>query len=307
VKIPTLARGDEMITATGAVGECIVKAQEIEADERGLAAGVMWGNPFTDVPELRSNAVVVMDGDEETAQTLALDLAQRFWAHHEKMQVPLASLEDAVQQAAAAGTGTVVMMDAADATSSGASGDSNAILREALHQGYGGTILAPLVDPVTVERAFQAGVGGSFRARLGGAVDELRYQPLEFDVEVRSLSDGKFRSESFGWPWDAGKTAVLVADNATLVVSTQSVSLFDRSFFYANGQDPRHFDMVVVKSPHCEPHMFADWCAKLINVDAPGSTSANLPSLGHTICARPIIPLDEGVKFDPVADVFRRW
>ena len=74
-----------------------------------------------------------------------------------------------------------------------------------------------------------------------------------------------------------------------------------------NGQDPRHFDMVVVKSPHCEPHMFADWCAKLINVDAPGSTSANLPRLGHTICARPSIPLDEGVKFDPVADVFRRW
>ena len=311
VKIPTLARGDEMITATGAVGECIAKAQEIEAGRCGLAAGVMWGNPFTDVPELRSNAIVVMDGDEEAAQTLALDLAQKFWAHHEKMQVPLASLQDAVRQAAAVGTagdaGTVVMMDAADATSSGASGDSNAILREALHQGYGGTILAPLVDPVAVERAYQAGVGGRFRARLGGAVDTLRYQPLELDVQVRSLSDGKFRSESFGWPWDAGKTAVLVADNATLVVSTQSVSLFDRSFFYANGQDPRHFDMVVVKSPHCEPHMFADWCVKLINVDAPGSTSANLPSLGHTICARPIIPLDAGVNFDPVADVFRRW
>jgi microcystin degradation protein MlrC len=306
VKIPTLARGDEMITATGAVGECIRKAQEIEAGVDGLAAGVMWGNPFTDVPELRSNAVVVMDGDEEAAQTLALDLAQRFWTHHEKMQVPLASLQDAVQQAAAVAAGTVVMMDAADATSSGASGDSNAILREALHQGYEGTILAPLVDQAAVEFAFRAGVGGSFRAHLGGAVDGQRYRPLELDVQVRSLSDGKFRSESFGWPWDAGKTAVLVADQATLVVSTRPVSLFDRSFFYANGQDPRHFDMVVVKSPHAEPHMFADWCAKLINVDAPGSTSANLPSLGHTICERPIIPLDEGVTFDPVADVFRR-
>jgi hypothetical protein len=52
--------------------------------------------------------------------------------------------------------------------------------------------------------------------------------------------------------------------------------------------------------------MFADWCAKLINVDAPGSTSANVRSLGHTLCARPIFPLDDIAEFQPVADVFRR-
>ena len=90
------------------------------------------------------------------------------------------------------------------------------------------------------------------------------------------------------------------------IVGTNPVSLFDRSWFYANGQDPRHFDLVVVKSPHCERHMFADWCAKLINVDAPGSTSSNLRSLGHTRCTRPLFPLDDNVEFQPVADLFRR-
>ena len=93
---------------------------------------------------------------------------------------------------------------------------------------------------------------------------------------MKLLSDGKFRSESFGWPWDSGDTAVLEADNLTLVVGTRPVSLFDRSWFFAHGQDPRRFDLVVVKSPHCEHHMFAAWCARLINVDAPGSTSAKL-------------------------------
>ena len=43
-----------------------------------------------------------------------------------------------------------------------------------------------------------------------------------------------------------------------------------------------------------------------VNVDAPGATSANLRSLGHTKCARPIFPLDEGVEFQAVADVFQR-
>lgn len=305
VKIPVLARGNEMITDTGAVSECIRLAQAVESSSSGLSAGVMWGNPFTDVPELRSNAFVVTDGDAEQAQEHAIEIARRFWSQREKMQVPLTSLEDAVALAATV-SGTVVMMDAADATSSGASGDSNAILAEAMRQDYPGRILVPVVDPPAVRAAFEAGVGATIRTTIGGALDPTRYQPLEIEARVRSLSDGKFRSESFGWHWDAGNTAVLESANATIIVGTSPVSLFDRSWFYANGQDPRDFDMVVVKSPHCESHMFADWCAKLIDVDAPGSTSANLPSLGHTLCERPIFPLDAGVEFQLVADIFRR-
>ncbi len=306
VKIPVLARGDEMITETGSVSECIRLAKALEVGQSGLSAGVMWGNAFTDVPELRTNSFVVMNGDEPAAKEGATKLANCFWKHHEKMQVPLHSLENAVRLAATVTSGTVVMVDAADATSSGASGDSNAILREAIRQGYRGRVLTPIVDPAAVKEAFAAGIGATIRTTVGGALDSARYRPLEVEACVRSLSDGKFRSESFGSHWDAGNTAVLEADNATLVVGTRPVSLFDRSWFYANGQDPRHFDMVVVKSPHCEEHMFADWCARMIHIDAPGATSANLRSLGHTTCARPIFPLDDGVEFHPVVDVFRR-
>ena len=306
VKIPALVRGDELITETGAVGECIRLAKQIEAGEACLSAGVMWGNPFTDVPELRSNAVVVMDGDESAARSHATVLADLFWTHHEKMQVPLTGLEESVAMAAQVASGTVVMMDAADATSSGASGDSNAILRELVRQGYRGKTLIPVVDPAAVNRAFEAGVGATIRTTVGGAHDRGRYKPLEIDARVRMLSDGVFRSESFGWRWNSGNTAVLQADNHTLVVGTRPVSLFDRSWFYAHGQDPQKFDLVVVKSPHCEPQMFSDWCARQINVDAPGSTSANLHSLGHTTCARPIFPLDDVREFTPTADLFSR-
>lgn len=306
VKIPALVRGDELITETGAIGECIRLAQQIEASPAGLSAGVMWGNPFTDVPELRTNSFVVTDGDEAAARQQAIELASIFWKHHQRMQVPLTSLADSVRLAKDVATGTVVMMDAADATSSGASGDSNAILREVLAQEYRGRVLAPIVDPAAVRQAFAAGVGATIQTKVGGAFDSRRFQPLELTARVKLLSDGKFRSESFGWPWDSGDTAVLEAGNLTLVVGTRPVSLFDRSWFFAHGQDPRQFNLVVVKSPHCEPHMFAAWCAKLINVDAPGSTSANLKSLGHVKCQRPIFPLDENVAFTPIADVFRR-
>ncbi len=306
VKVPALVRGDELITESGSIRECIQRAQEIEASTKGLSAGVMWGNPFTDVPELRTNSVVVMDGDESAARSQATELAHRFWRHHEKMQVPLTSLEASVRMATEVDAGTVVMMDAADATSSGASGDSNAILSELVRQQYRGRALIPIVDPPAVRQAFSAGVGATIRTTVGGVLDPNRFQPLELEAHVRMLSDGKFRSESFGWHWDSGDTAVLQSDNLTLVVGTRPVSLFDRSWFRAHGQDPRGFDLVIVKSPHCEPHMFADWCARLINVDAPGSTSANLASLGHSKCGRPIFPLDEVVDFTPVAEIFQR-
>jgi microcystin degradation protein MlrC len=97
----------------------------------------------------------------------------------------------------------------------------------------------------------------------------------------------------------AGPSAVLTFENMTVVVLGRTVSLFDRAMYYANGLDPRDFDLVVVKSPHTEQHMYDDWVEKNFNVDAPGATSADLKSLGHTICARPIFPLDDGVEFTP--------
>ena len=113
------------------------------------------------------------------------------------------------------------------------------------------------------------------------------------------------RSSAGAKPFPA-PTAVLKADNYTLVLASRPVGLHDRSLYLAHGQDPRQFDLVVVKSPHCKPHMYADWCARLINVDAPGATSANLRSLGHTACARPIFPLDPEVTFTPEVRVFQR-
>ena len=44
----------------------------------------------------------------------------------------------------------------------------------------------------------------------------------------------------------------------------------------------------------------------MINVDAPGSTSANLRSLGHVRCPRPIFPLDDDVSFAPRVELYSR-
>jgi microcystin degradation protein MlrC len=248
----------------------------------------------------------VTNNDPDLAARKAAGLAEGFWANHSKMQVPLVSLDEMAAIAAATAHGTLGLVDAADATSSGASGDSNAILRKLLETGYRGRALLPLVDAPAVQQAMAAGVGATISTSVGGTLDPHRFPALPITAQVRLLADGRFRSESFGEEWFAGPTAVLEAGNFTLIVSSRAVSLYDRSFFLAHGRDPRHFDAVVVKSPHCQPHMYADWCVRMVNVDAPGSSSANLPSLGHTRCPRPMFPLDREVPFSPRAKLFQR-
>jgi microcystin degradation protein MlrC len=305
VQIPALVRGDELVTETGLFGECLRLAKQIEDREIGLAAGMLIGNPFTDVPELQTNVVVtLLGGEEEEKEALqyATEMAELFWVHRDRMRVTLTSIEEAVtatinHHADPENDGTVVLVDAADATSSGASGDSNAILAAVLASEFQGRLLAPLVDAPAVQAAIAAGVGNTVTVNLGGTVDPARFNQLECQAKVRLISDGDFFSESFKLVWRGGPTVVLDVENHTVVVCTYPVNLFDRSFFLSHGCDPFSFDAVVVKSPHCEPHMYKEPAGLYIDVDAPGSTSANLKSLGHTQCPRPIFPLDDDATF----------
>jgi microcystin degradation protein MlrC len=302
VAIPALVRGDELITRTGLFGRCIRAAQRIENGPGGLIAGVYIGNPFTDVPELQSYAIVTTDGDPARAAREAVRLARQFWSYRRRMQVPLVGVRESVRIAKRT-RGTVAMVDAADATSSGASGDSNEILRELVRAGYAGRALVPIVDPPAVRAAFAAGVGRTVRTRVGGALDRRRFRPLPVAGTVRMLSDGDFQSETFRDNWRSGPTAVIDVGNITLIAISRPVSLYDRALFLAHGRDPKRFDLVVVKSPNCEPHMFRDWCT-MLDVDADGSTSANLKRLGHAKCPRPIFPLDSRIPFRPAASLF---
>jgi len=302
VRVPAIVRGDELKTESGCFGEQIRQIKEFEASGEILAGGFLIGNPFTDVPELCCQAFIITDGNQQVAEKIALDLTNEFWGNREKMQSALVPLDEAVSKAESM-AGPIIFTDAADAPSSGSPGDSNSIIAEMARTGYSHSVLAPVTDAPVVEAAIAAGIGGSFTSRIGGAMDP-RFTPMELDFEVKLISDGNYILESWGVPQYSGPTVVLTSGVFTLVVTSRPVSLFDRSLFLGHGLDPAKFHSIVVKSPHCQPRFFDDWAEHNFNVDAPGSTSANLQSLGHTICARPIFPLDDEVEFAPQVEIY---
>lgn len=120
-------RGDELITATGCFGDLIRDCKRLESEAGVLQASIMIGNLFTDVPELSTQVLVTTDGDTDLATREAKRLAQEFWNKRERMKATLIGVDAAIAEACSI-AGPVVFKDAADATSSGAAGDSNAIL-----------------------------------------------------------------------------------------------------------------------------------------------------------------------------------
>jgi len=304
VRVPTLVRGNELITETGCFGEQIKAIKAYEANEEILSGGFLIGNPFTDVPELCSQAFITTDDDSGKASKIAAELTTSFWANRSKMQTSLVSINEAITKATDM-AGSIIFTDAADAPSSGAPGDSNSIISAMKDVKYPHTVLAPITDANAASMAFGAGVNGTFKTTLGGSIDS-RFTPEIFECKVNLLSDGNYILESWRMPQYAGPTAVVTSKNFTIVITSLPVSLLDRSLFLGHGLDPQRFHSIIVKSPHCQPRFFDDWAEHNFNVDAPGSTSANLHSLGHTICSRPMYPMDPDAEFIPLVETYSR-
>ena len=293
IELPMLVRGDELITATGRFGEAIRMCQAVEATSQGLAAGVIIGNAFTDVPDLQSNVLVTTNNDMAAAEREAERIGRFMWENRELFQAQLTPLDEALRLADQT-EGLTVFSDAADATASGASGDSNVILRGLLSGPFTGRSLVPMVDAPAVQRALEAGVGTSIEVDLGGTRDPGRFTPLRVTAEVRSLHDGDFTYED-GTRARAGRSAVLRIQDAHVLVTARSVYAVGRRVFESHGLDPRDFDVVVVKSPNGFRTWYQEIANRIVPVDVPGSTSANLRSLPFENCVRPIFPLDQDV------------
>ena len=302
VRIPTLVRGEELITEKGVFGEQVKYAKSLNSNNKILSAGFFIGNPFTDVPELCSQSYVFTDNDIQLASKSALNMANDFWPNRKKMQANLISIKKSVELGSKM-EGTIAYTDAADAPSSGALGDSNAIISEMIQQNYPHSILSTLLDPKSAQFAHKKGQGSQIKIPLGGAFDQ-RFKPLDLEWKIISVSNEPFMLEKWGFLQTPGLTAVLKSGNLTVVVTSNPVMQVDRSIYLVNKLNPKDFHSVIIKSPHCEPEFYDNWVKENFNVDAPGATSANLSSLGHKNCRRPMFPMEKNCKFTPKVEIY---
>src|SRR5262249_31185700 len=141
---------------------------------------------------LGSAVVVVTDGSEDLARTECGRIAADLWQRRRDYLPALVAAEAAVREAHQTPEGLVVLSDSADATTSGAPGGSNWILRELLKYEWPRPALVTLVDPALVEEARRLGVGGELCTPMGGKRDRRFSEPITVAARVAGLFEARF-------------------------------------------------------------------------------------------------------------------
>jgi microcystin degradation protein MlrC len=277
------------------------RLRQMEGEPGVLAAGLATVQPWLDIPELGSAAVVITDGDGDRAQSLCSELASEVWQRRRQYLPELTPLGEAVRIAHDNAKGLVVLSDSADATTSGAPGDSNHVLRELLCYSWPRPALVPLVDPELVAEAGRLGPGADMTPLLGGKRDR-HCQPLVLPVQVERLFEARFiLSGHLGrnLPIDMGPSAVLRHGAVRVLVTSRSGPHFAPELFRSAGFDPFAAAVVVAKSPCGFRAAYQVHARAILVVQAPGCAPADFWNYPYVNIGRPLWPWNDIEDFKP--------
>jgi microcystin degradation protein MlrC len=255
-----------------------------QSNPKVLAASVIGGYQYADVPWMGPSVIVVTDGDEELARREAQRLGDLLWNTRDRIILKLPTPSEAVRQAAAAPKFPIALFDTGDNVGGGSSADSTFMLAELLDQKALGWVVV-IADPAAVKEAMSTGVGGAFDTSVGGKTDDLHGKPVRVRGVVRSLHTGDYIEPEVrhggGRYFSMGPTAVVEADGSTrddknlLVLTSRRVSPYSLHQLISVGVYPERQRILVVKGTIAPRAAYEPVSAQIILVDSAGSTAVN--------------------------------
>ncbi len=272
------------------------RLQELEMHPQVLAAGLATVQPWLDIAELGSAVVVVTDGQLELAETFCRELADRVWKSRRDYLPDLVSIDEAVQIARRNQDGLVVLSDSADATTSGAPGDSTWLLRELVKHRWQRPVLVPMVAPEAVAEAAERGEGAKWLAVLGGKRDARFSRPIELTVRVDRSFQARFVMSGHlarNLAIDMGPSAVLRSGDVSILATTCTGPHFAPEFFRSAGFDPFAAGVLVAKSPCGFRAAYQNHATIIRVVRAPGCAPSDFWKYEYRNIPHPTWPWDE--------------
>ncbi len=295
-KLPLILNAENQQTTSGPMAELRAAADRLEREDGLRAVSIFPVQPWLDIEEMGCAVVAVADSDADAAQAAADGVAQRLWDERELYAVTLPGPAEAIAEALATEGGPVVLAESSDSTGSGSPGDSTGVLKVLLETPLTGTAAIFLVDPPAVAKVFEAGVGATIELTAGGYYDWINSTPVHLNAYVRLLSDGRWTSQAAGYNTGIenrmGRAAVIEVGQVKILLAEKSAMTVDPELFRSHGISPEYCKIVVVKSPNGFRAAYAPVAKKMIVVDTPGVSTANLARLPWQRVSRPIWPLD---------------
>ncbi len=300
-KIPMMIPAESMLTTVdGPFARLFEWIRNIEDEEGLLSASLFSVQPWLDVGEMGSAALVYTERDQPLAQRAADQLARAFWQFRFELQVEKPAVRDAIDKAMASSAPHVVLVDGSDATVGGAPGDSTIVLQTLLEMEVPQPVYLPILDPEAVQKAVRIGCGHTVTLAVGGKRDNIFSKPVTVTGKVTHLTDGRAEIEGpvmHGVTIDMGRTAVIEAGNIHIVLTERNYPGHDPSLYRAAGLEPEQAKILVAKSAAHYRSNYAHITTHSVLADTMGLCTSNFARLPYKEVPRPLFPLDKDFEF----------
>lgn len=285
-----------------------------------LNVSISAGFFLTDSPKAGMTVLVTTRGDPTAAKALARDLAQRAWDQRSRFVPKLVPMEEAIGRVLAAcndpSAPALCLADVADNPGGGGRGNTTDVLRGLLEAGARNVALAAFNDASLAAEAHRRGVGARFTARFNRDETHPLSGKLAANAEVMALSDGQLvgrRGSAQGRQINLGPTARIrlygpeggdARAQIDVVVISIRQQCTDPGIPEHVGIDLAKLRAFVVKSRGHFRAGFSEFFddARILDVDAPGLSTAVLSRLPYEHLPRPIFPIDADTRWQAPAD-----
>ena len=299
-KLPLILNAENAQTHRGPMRRLMRAAQALERSGQAEAVSIFPVQPWMDIAEMGSAVVAVTNANPAAAERQAERAGRRLWNMREEFAVELVPVPEALARALQVKGGPVVLAESSDSTGSGSPGDSTGVLKHLLKAKLTGPAAIFLVDPAAVATAISQGIGATVTMKIGAAFDRLHSRPVRVTGRVKLISDGRWiaraRGYNTGIVTEMGRAVVLEVGRVLILMAERPAMTVDPELFRSHGIEPRHCQIVVVKSPNGFRAAYEPMAKAIFLVDTPGVSTADLKKLEWRRVPRPIYPLDSPGK-----------
>jgi microcystin degradation protein MlrC len=210
------------------------------------------------------------------------------------------SVEEAMNRLAGHSQGPIVVAEPSDNVGAGAPGDGTGLLRALVEHRVGNAAVV-INDPESVAALAGKGRGARVALHIGGRGSRLDAGPMPLEVELLSMSDGRFRVEDpkshlvsmFGSAIDMGRCAVVRHEGIRILLTSRRTPPFDLAQLRSQGIRPESLFVIGVKAAVAHRRAYDPIAKAHYALDTPGPCTSDLKSLPYRKVRRPIYPLDQ--------------
>ncbi len=292
-KIPMIVNTDGRTTDRGVLAHLWRRIIAAEQDSSVHSVGLYQVQPWLDVPNLGWTFYQAYLGEKPPLNPEAV--SQECWNTRFHKETQFLKPEQVVPAALKIEGRPVAVSESHDATNSGAPGDST-LLMEALvsHRIPDGGALCFCVDAAAVQTCLTAGEGSEIELEIGGRFDPFS-QPLKLRVKILKLGQVTYLLSGHGghnMPVDMGNAAVVNVNDVTLVLTEKTGPGSSPIVYEALGLDPKHFKIVIAKSPEGFRQDYESFAAGILYCGASGCSTPHLEAVELKQASRPLFPFD---------------